>query len=221
MQTLCIQRYSFQKYEYGRSGNPTREVLENVLAKLENGKYGLTFSSGLGAITAIIGMFKAGDNIVLGDDVYGGTYRLFSKVGTKFNIEITLVDLSDINNLPGAIKPNTKVRIWNKTSTFFLLFTLICLFQLIWVETPTNPTLQVVDIRTAARIAKENNIILAVDNTFLTSYLQRPLNLGADMVVYSLTKYMNGHSDIVMGAIVTSNHEYYEQLKFLQNGPFN
>lgn len=207
----------FQKYDYSRSGNPTREVLENILAKLDNGKYGLSFSSGLGATTVLIGMLKAGDNIIIGDDIYGGTYRLFSKVAAKFDIELTLLDLSDITNLPKAIKPNTKVRQFKKIY-FFVNPHII--FQLIWVETPTNPTLKVVDIRTAAKIAKENNILLAVDNTFLTPYLQRPLDLGADLVVYSLTKYMNGHADIVMGAITTSNQQLYEQLKFLQNGKY-
>lgn len=208
-----------QKYDYGRSGNPTRDVLESVLAKLENGKYGLTFASGLGATSALIGMLKAGDNIILGDDIYGGTYRLFSKIATNYNIEISLVDLSDISNLPKAIKPNTKVRkCFVFISNYFSLNNVK--FQLIWVETPTNPTLKVVDIRATAKFAKENKIILAVDNTFLTSYLQRPLDLGADLVVYSLTKFMNGHSDVIMGAIITSNPQLYEQLKFVQNGMY-
>ncbi|XP_072385997.1 putative cystathionine gamma-lyase 2 [Diabrotica undecimpunctata] len=186
----------FKKYEYGRSGNPTREVLENVLAKLDNVSYGLAFSSGLGALTAIAGLFKSGDNVVIGDDVYGGTYRFFSKVLINYNIEITIVDMVDIKNLENSIKPNTK---------------------LIWCETPTNPTLKVMDIRAAAKIAKKHNVILAVDNTFLTPYLQRPLDLGADLAVYSLTKYMNGHSDVIMGSIATNNKELFDKLKFLQN----
>ncbi|KAG5888703.1 hypothetical protein JTB14_035768 [Gonioctena quinquepunctata] len=187
---------NFKKYEYGRSGNPTREVLENVLAKLDNATYGLAFASGLGANTAIFGLLKSGDNVILGDDIYGGTHRLFNKIISNYNITVTMVEMEDISNLEKAIKPNTK---------------------LIWVESPTNPTLKVIDIRAAAEIAKKHNIILAVDNTFLTPYLQRPLDLGADLVVYSLTKYMNGHSDIIMGSIATSNQELYEKLKFLQN----
>ncbi|CAH1099774.1 unnamed protein product [Psylliodes chrysocephalus] len=187
---------NFKQYEYGRSGNPTRNVLENVLAKLDNASYGLTFSSGLGAITAIAGLLKSGDNIIVGDDVYGGTNRLFNKVFSNFNIEVTLIDLVDISNLEKAIRPNTK---------------------LIWVETPTNPTLKVVDVRAASAIAKKHNIIMAVDNTFLTPYLQRPLDLGADLAVYSLTKYMNGHSDVIMGSISTNDHALYEKLKFMQN----
>lgn len=186
----------FKKYEYGRSGNPTRDVLEKTLAKLDGAAYGLTFSSGLGAITVLAGLFKSGDNFIIGDDVYGGTSRLLKKVFANYNIEITLVDLVDLKNLENAIKPNTK---------------------LIWLETPTNPTLKVVDIKRAAEIAKRNNILLAVDNTFLTPYLQRPLELGADLVVYSLTKYMNGHSDVIMGSMVTNDKELYDKLKYLQN----
>ncbi|KAJ8920224.1 hypothetical protein NQ315_011885 [Exocentrus adspersus] len=186
----------FKKYEYSRSGNPTREVLENVLAELDHGKYGLTFSSGLGATTTLFGLLNKGDNVVVGDDVYGGTNRLFNKVGTRFGLEFTLVDLTVIESLEKAIKPNTK---------------------LVWVETPTNPTLKVVDIKAVSEITRKKNIILIVDNTFITSYLQRPLDFGADAVLYSLTKYMNGHSDVIMGAITTSNKELYDKLKFLQN----
>ncbi|XP_018571790.1 cystathionine gamma-lyase-like [Anoplophora glabripennis] len=186
----------FKKYEYGRSGNPTRNVLENVLAKLDNGKYGLTFASGLGATTTLFGLLQSGDNILVGDDVYGGTNRLFNKVGARFGLEITLIDLTDLQNLEKSIKPNTKV---------------------VWLETPTNPTLKVIDLKAASEITKKHNIILVVDNTFVTPYLQRPLDFGADLVLYSLTKYMNGHSDVVMGAIITSNKDLYEKLKFLQN----
>lgn len=186
----------FKKYEYSRSGNPTRDVLERVLAKLDNGKYGLTFSSGLGAATALLGMLKAGDHLISGSDVYGGTNRLFSKVATKFALEVTLLDLSDLKSFESNIKENTK---------------------LVWVETPTNPMMQVVDIKAISDIAKKNNLILVVDNTFLTPYLLRPLNFGADIVSYSLTKYMNGHTDVVMGALITSDEALYEKLKFLQN----
>ncbi|CAH0555881.1 unnamed protein product [Brassicogethes aeneus] len=186
----------FKKYEYGRSANPTREVLENLLAKLDNGKHGLCFASGLGAQSAILGLLKSGENVISGDDIYGGTNRLFSKVATRFGIETTFVDFLDLSNLEKAIKSNTKM---------------------IWIETPTNPTLKVFDIKAVSEIAKKHNIILAVDNTFLTSYLQRPLDLGADITVYSLTKYMNGHSDVIMGALTTNNTKLWEELKFLQN----
>ncbi|ERL86281.1 cystathionine gamma-lyase [Dendroctonus ponderosae] len=186
----------FKKYEYGRSGNPTREVLEHVLAKLDGGKFGLAFSSGLGVTTAVLGLLNAGDHIISGSDVYGGTNRLFSKVATKFGIEISLLDFTDLANVESHIKANTK---------------------LIWTETPTNPTMQVVDLRAVSSIAKKHNLILIVDNTFLTPYLFRPLSFGADIVTYSLTKYMNGHSDVVMGALVTSNQDLYDKLKFLQN----
>lgn len=185
----------YKKYEYGRSGNPTRDTLETCLAALEGAKYGLCFSSGLGATTTLLGMFKCGDHIILGDDLYGGTNRLLRKIGTKFGLEFSFVECREPQNIANAIKPNTK---------------------LIWIETPTNPTLKVVDIRAVSEIAKKNKIMLAVDNTFLTPYLQRPLELGADLTVYSLTKYMNGHSDVIMGAIMTNNNEYFENLKFLQ-----
>ncbi|CAG9770564.1 unnamed protein product [Ceutorhynchus assimilis] len=187
---------NFKKYEYSRSGNPTREVLENVLAKLDNGKYGLTFSSGLGATTALFSMLSSGDHIISGSDIYGGTNRLFNKVATRFGIEITLVDFTDLETFKKSIKSNTK---------------------LVWFETPTNPTMQVFDLKAVAEIAKSHNLIVVVDNTFLTSYLLRPLDFGADIVCYSLTKYMNGHSDVVMGALVTSNSDLFEKLKFLQN----
>jgi len=186
----------FKKYEYGRSGNPSREVLENSLATLENGKYGLCFASGLGATTAMCGLFKAGDHILCNDDLYGGTNRLFSKVFTKFGLEITLVDTQDAKKVENNVKPNTKM---------------------IWVETPTNPTLKVIDIKAMAAIARKHGALLVVDNTFLTPYLQRPLELGADVVVHSITKYLNGHSDVIMGSIITNKKELYEQLKFLQN----
>ncbi|XP_066157270.1 cystathionine gamma-lyase isoform X2 [Euwallacea fornicatus] len=186
----------YKKYDYSRSGNPTREVLEKVLAKLDNAKYGLAFASGLGATTALLGILNAGDHIISGSDVYGGTNRLFNKVAIKFGIKVTLQDFSDLSNFEKSITDNTK---------------------LIWIETPTNPTMQVVDIKAISDIAKKHDIILVVDNTFLTPYLLRPLSFGADIVSYSLTKYMNGHSDVVMGALVTSNAELFEKLKFLQN----
>jgi len=185
-----------KQYEYGRSGNPSRNVLEQCLAALEGGKYGLCFSSGLGATTALLGMFKTGDHIICGDDVYGGTNRLFSKVAAPLGITTSFVDVTEIGNIEKAIKPNTK---------------------LIWIETPTNPLLKVLDIKAVSQVTKKHKILLAVDNTFLTPYLQRPLALGADLVVHSLTKYMNGHSDIIMGAIIVNDTEIHDKLRFLQN----
>uniref|UniRef100_A0A182JKI4 cystathionine gamma-lyase n=1 Tax=Anopheles atroparvus TaxID=41427 RepID=A0A182JKI4_ANOAO len=184
-------------FEYGRSGNPTRDVLERCLASLDNGRFGLTFASGLGATTTVITMLKSGDHVVAGDDLYGGTNRLLRNVAQKMGIEIEFVDLTNLAAIEQAIKPNTK---------------------LFWMETPTNPLLKVIDIRAVAEVAhKQPGIVVVVDNTFLSSYLQRPLDLGADVVMYSLTKYMNGHSDVIMGAMVTNDEQIYEKLKFLQN----
>lgn len=184
-------------YEYGRSGNPTRDVLERCLASLDNGKYGLTFSSGLGVTTTVITMLSAGDHIVAGDDLYGGTNRLLRKVAMKMNIEVDFVDCTDLAKVEAAVKPNTK---------------------LFWIETPTNPLLKVIDIEAVSEVAhKFPGVVVVVDNTFLSAYLQRPLDLGADIVMYSLTKYMNGHSDVIMGAAIMNDEALYEQLKFLQN----
>uniref|UniRef100_A0A1L8EC44 cystathionine gamma-lyase n=1 Tax=Haematobia irritans TaxID=7368 RepID=A0A1L8EC44_HAEIR len=184
-------------FEYSRSGNPTRQVLEQCLASLDNAKYGLTFSSGLGATTAVLTMLSSGDHIVLGDDIYGGTNRLIRQVISKFGIEATFADPTNIDEFKAAIKPNTK---------------------LVWVETPTNPMMKVSDIKLLSEIVhKSGDIIFAVDNTFLTSYFQRPLELGADLVCYSLTKYMNGHTDVVMGGVTMNCEKLYDRLKFLQN----
>merc|ERR1711931_32709 len=187
----------FKKYEYGRSGNPTRDVLEQCLASLDGAKHAMTFSSGLAACTALTHLLNAGDHIISMDDVYGGTNRYFRKVASRMNIETTFVDATNPSNIEAAIKPNTKM---------------------VWVETPTNPTLKVVDIAAVAAITKKHpNIFLVVDNTFLSSYFQRPLELGADIVMYSLTKYMNGHTDVIMGAAVTNSPDLHERLRFLQN----
>ncbi|XP_037805528.1 cystathionine gamma-lyase [Lucilia sericata] len=184
-------------FEYSRSGNPTRNVLEQCLASLDNAKFGLTFSSGLGASTAVLSMLSSGDHIVVGDDVYGGTNRLIRQVASRFGIEATFADSTNLEEFKNAIRPNTK---------------------LVWVETPTNPLTKVSDIEALSKIIHESgDIIFAVDNTFLTSYFQRPLELGADMVCYSLTKYMNGHTDVVMGAVTMNSEELYQRLKFLQN----
>lgn len=184
-------------YEYGRSGNPTRDTLEKVLANLESAKYGFTFGSGLAATTTIVHMLSAGDHIVSMDDVYGGTNRYLRKVADRMNIKTTFVDATNPKNVEDALQENTK---------------------LVWVETPTNPTLKLVDIAAVAEIVhKRENILLVVDNTFLSSYFQRPLELGADIVMHSLTKYMNGHSDVIMGAAMTNNEEVNTRLRFLQN----
>lgn len=187
-----------KKYEYSRSANPSRDVLEKCLASLDNGKYGLCFASGLGALTAVVSLFKSGDHIVYIDDVYGGTHRYLQKVAAKFNVTTSLFDFENLDELPNIIKPETK---------------------LVWIECPTNPLLKIVDIKaicTAVKAINEETLIL-VDNTFLTSYFQKPLNLGADMSMYSLTKYMNGHADVIMGAVVLNDEKLYEELKFMQN----
>ncbi|KAI4461932.1 trans-sulfuration enzyme family member [Holotrichia oblita] len=196
----------FKQYEYGRSGNPSRDVLEGSLRAVEDAQYAVCFASGLGALTTLIGSFSTGDHIVLGDDMYGGNFRLLDKVGKNFGIQVTAVDASNIDNVKRAMRPSTK---------------------LIFIETPTNPLLKIFDLKAIAEVAKNNHALLCVDNTFLTPYFQRPLELGADLTTYSLTKYMNGHSDVIMGAIITNNKELHDKLRFLQNamgiipGPFD
>ncbi|MDA4116802.1 MAG: cystathionine gamma-synthase [Thaumarchaeota archaeon] len=193
-------------YEYSRSGNPTRERLERAIADLEGGKYGLAFASGLAAETAVAALLGAGDHAIICNDVYGGTYRLFDKVFRNFGVTFDRIDATIPENLERAIKPNTKM---------------------VWMESPTNPLMLILDIKAVAKIAKEHALILTVDNTFASPCLQNPLKLGATIVVHSTTKYIGGHSDLVGGAIVTSSHERYEKLKFLQNamgsvpGPFD
>ena len=180
-----------------QSGNPTRGVLEACLASLDGAKHALCFSSGLGTTTAITHILKAGDHIVSMDDVYGGTNRYFRKCASRMGIETSFVDATNPENVAAAIRPNTRM---------------------VWVETPTNPTLKVVDIRAVADITqKHKDIFLVVDSTFLSSYFQRPLELGADIVMHSLTKYMNGHTDVIMGAACTNSEELHEKLRFLQN----
>lgn len=187
----------FRQFEYGRSGNPTRNCLEKCLASLENAKHGLTFSSGLAATTTITHLLSAGDHLISMDDLYGGTNRYFRRVATRLGIEVTFVDAVDPNKVKAALKSNTKM---------------------IWIETPTNPTLKIVDIAAVAEIAKsQKDVFMVVDNTFMSSYFQRPLNFGADLVMHSLTKYMNGHSDVIMGAICTNRDDLHERLRFLQN----
>jgi cystathionine gamma-synthase len=183
-------------YDYARTGNPTREALQQVLASLEGGTRGLSFSSGLGATTTLLLTLKPGDHVVLGDDVYGGTYRLLAKVMNEWGVAFDTIDLSDQEALGGALRDETRI---------------------VWLETPTNPLLKVIDIARLAEAAHQAGARCVVDNTFATPYLQRPLELGADVVVHSVTKYLGGHSDLVGGAIVTSDDDLIERLTFLQN----
>lgn len=183
-------------YEYARTQNPTRDVLQNQLAALENGNYGICFASGLAATDAIIKLFKSGDEIISCNDLYGGTYRIFNKVYGKFGIKSTFVDMFDIKNIEKAITPQTK---------------------LIWVETPTNPMLNIVDIEAVCSLAKKHGILVCVDNTFASPYLQTPLDLGADIIIHSATKYLGGHSDVVHGAIVVKDKKLADELYFIQN----
>lgn len=185
-----------QGFEYARTQNPTRKALESNLAALENGKHGICFGSGLAAMDGIIKLLKQGDEVIATNDLYGGSYRLLTKVYEKLGIRSKFVDLSDANNLKSHISPNTK---------------------LIWIETPTNPLLNIVDIAQICKIAHEHNIWVCVDNTFATPYLQQPISLGADMVLHSATKYLGGHSDVVHGAVITGSDEIAEQLYFIQN----
>ncbi len=183
-------------FQYSRSGNPTRKALEDNLAALENGTYGMCFGSGVAAIDAVIKMFKPGDEIISTDDLYGGSYRIFTKIFEPFGIKFKFVAMSDLANIEAAVTANTK---------------------LIWIETPTNPMMNIIDIEAVSKIAKEHNILLAVDNTFATPYLQTPLDLGADIVMHSATKYLGGHSDVVMGALICKDEKIAEQLYFIQN----
>lgn len=183
-------------WEYSRTGNPTRKAYEDCIASLEQGKFGFAFASGCAATTVVLHLLKAGDHVVAGDDMYGGTFRLFDKVMRHFGVEFTYVDLTNPNNLEAAIRPTTK---------------------LVWLETPTNPMLKLVDIKKIAEFCRSRKILTAVDNTFMSPYFQRPLSLGADMVVHSTTKYINGHSDVVGGVVVTSSPELAEKIAFMSN----
>ena len=211
-------------YEYSRTDNPTRTVLQAQLAEVEQGDKALVFSSGLAATDCILNLFQSGDHVIAGDDLYGGTYRLFEKVATYRGLQFDFTDLSDVSALEEKIKSNTK---------------------LIWFETPTNPMLNIYDIKAICEVARRHNILTVVDNTFMSPYFQNPLTLGADVVMHSMTKYINGHSDVVMGCLVMKNREIaapkktwsdpnfsapktlYDRLKFLQNavgatpGPFD
>ena len=183
-------------YAYARGKNPTRTALEKCLAELEGAKYALCFSSGMGAIDAVMKLLRPGDEVITGDDLYGGSYRMFTKVFAPFGIKFHFIDMKDVNNIKKHINANTKM---------------------IWLETPTNPTMQIIDIEACSKIAKENKLICAVDNTFASPYLQNPLALGADIVMHSATKYLGGHSDVIMGALCVSDENLYTQLAFIHN----
>lgn len=183
-------------YEYSRSSNPTRNALEKSIAALENGQFGACFGSGLAAIDCILKMMNPGDEIISTNDLYGGTYRLFKTIFEKYGLKFHFVEMENVGNIENYINENTKM---------------------IWVETPTNPMMNIIDIRACAAIAKKHGILLAVDNTFATPYLQTPLDLGADFVMHSATKYLGGHSDVVMGALVTNDKDLAKEMYRIQN----
>ncbi|SEP78505.1 cystathionine gamma-synthase [Natrinema salaciae] len=193
-------------YEYSRTGNPTRTDLEANLASLENADYGRAFASGMASINTVLNLLETGDHVVTGNDVYGGTHRIFTQVYEDYDLEFSFVDMTDLDEIEAAFRDET---------------------ALLWLETPTNPLMSIVDVEGAAAIAHENDALCAIDNTFATPYLQRPLDLGADIVSHSLTKYLGGHSDVVGGALLTNDGELDERLGFYQNavgatpGPFD
>ena len=183
-------------FEYSRTQNPTRSALEECMAAIEDGRYGLAFASGMAAESAILSLLSAGEHMVSCDDLYGGSYRIFERVMRRYNVETTYVAAGNIEGYERAIRPNTKM---------------------IWLETPTNPLLRLIDIQAIAEIVHRHHLLLVVDNTFASPYFQQPLKLGADIVVHSTTKYLNGHSDIIGGALVLNNEEVYQAIKFYQN----
>ncbi len=183
-------------YEYARSGNPTRDALEKSMASLENGSFGIAFGSGLAAIDAVLKLLKSGDEVISTSDLYGGSYRLFTNIFQNFGIKFHFVEMDNVKEIENKINAKTR---------------------LIWVETPTNPMMSIIDIKAVSRIAQKNNLLLAVDNTFATPYLQQPLNLGADIVMHSATKYLGGHSDVVMGSLVVKDETLANKLYFIQN----
>ncbi len=183
-------------YDYSRTGNPTRKLLEDTIAQLEGGKAGFAFATGMAAEATVIHLLKAGDHVISGDDVYGGTYRLFQDMMTGFGLEFTLLRMDSREAIESAIKPNTKM---------------------LWLETPSNPLLNIVDIEMAADIARQHNLLTVIDNTFATPYFLRPIEYGIDLVVHSTTKYLNGHCDVLGGAVVTTTDELSERVHFLLN----
>jgi cystathionine beta-lyase len=182
-------------YEYSRSGNPTRSTLENNLAALENGKHGLCFGSGVAAIDAVLKLLRPGDEVLSTSDLYGGSYRIFTKIFAQFGIKFTFVGMSDMSEVEKHVTDQTKM---------------------LWVETPTNPMMSIIDINAAGEISKKHNLVFVVDNTFASPYLQNPLDMGADIVMHSVTKYIGGHSDVVMGALVMNNDQLFDDLYFIQ-----
>src|SRR6266487_3672163 len=184
------------KYVYSRTANPTRTALEECLASLEEGPYGLAFSSGMAATTTVLMLLRKGDHVIAGDDIYGGTYRLFEKVLRNYGLQFTYVDPQDPSNVEKAVRKNTR---------------------LVWIETPTNPLMRIIDIRRVSKISRKAHALLVVDNTFMSPYLQNPLSHGADIVVHSTTKYLGGHSDLIGGAAITNDTKIHEPLSFLQN----
>lgn len=183
-------------YAYARGANPTRNALQKSLAALENGKFALCFSSGMGATDAVIKMLNPGDEVITSNDLYGGSYRMFKRVFERFGIKFHFIDLTQASALDSYVNAKTK---------------------LIWLETPSNPLMNIIDIKACVDIAKKNNIIVAVDNTFASPYLQNPLDLGADIVMHSVTKYLGGHSDVVMGALITNDEKLHQELAFIHN----
>ena len=183
-------------YAYARGANPTRNSLQKSIAALENGKYGICYSSGMGATDAVIKLLQPGDEVITSNDLYGGSYRMFTKIYEKFGIKFHFIDLTDASNVTAYINSKTK---------------------LMWLETPSNPLMRIIDITACVAIAKKNNILVAVDNTFASPYLQNPLDLGADIVMHSVTKYLGGHSDVIMGALVVNDEKLYQELAFIAN----
>jgi cystathionine gamma-lyase len=183
-------------YAYARGANPTRNSLQKSIAALENGKFGLCFSSGMGATDAVIKLLNPGDEVITSNDLYGGSYRMFKRVFEKYGIKFHFLDLTDVKNIEGALNEKTR---------------------LFWLETPTNPLMNIVDIKAFTDIARKRNILTAVDNTFASPYLQNPLDLNADIVMHSVTKYLGGHSDVVMGALVVNDEKLYQELAFIHN----
>lgn len=183
-------------YAYARGANPTRNALQKSIASLENGKFGLCFSSGMGATDAVIKLLNPGDEVITSNDLYGGSYRMFKKVFERFGIRFHFIDLTNSENIRPFINKNTK---------------------LLWLETPSNPLMRIIDIKACTELARKNNILVAVDNTFASPYLQNPLDLGANIVMHSVTKYLSGHSDVIMGALVVNDEKLYQELAFIAN----
>ncbi len=183
-------------YAYARGANPTRNALQKSIAALEDGKFGICFSSGMGATDAVIKLLAPGDEVITSNDLYGGSYRMFRKIYEKFGIKFHFIDLTDVNNITPFLNEKTK---------------------LLWLETPSNPLMRITDIKALTTIAKKNNMLVAVDNTFASPYLQNPLALGADIVMHSVTKYLSGHSDVVMGALIVNDEKLFQELAFIAN----